>query len=124
MLALLVAVGGALGAAARYAADYAMRRRWATRFPIATVAINVTGSLLLGVLTGLTIRGLVHTGWGADAVVVAGTGFCGGYTTFSTATFESVQLLRSRCYRLAVLNTVASIGLTMLAAAAGIALTA
>ncbi len=120
MLALLVALGGALGAVARYTSDLAIRRRWATRFPIATVAINVTGSLLLGVLAGLTIHGFVHAGWGADAVTVAGTGFCGGYTTFSTATFESVQLLRLRRYRLAVLNTVASIGLTTLAAAVGI----
>lgn len=125
MLALLVALAGAGGAVARYGADWAVKRWRATQFPAATLTINVSGSLLLGVLTGLTVHHVVRGGGsGADAITVAGTGFCGGYTTFSTATFESVRLIQLRRYRLAAVNTVASIVLTTLAAALGLLITA
>lgn len=125
MLSLLIALAGAGGAGARYSADWAVKRWRTTQFPAATLLINVSGSLLLGVLTGLTVNHVVRGGGsGANAITVAGTGFCGGYTTFSTATFESVRLLQLRRYRLAALNTMGSIVLTTLAAAIGIALTA
>ena len=83
-------VAGGVGASTRMVADGAMRSRWPTSFPWATFAINVSGSFLLGVLTGLVL----HRHTGVDLRLVAGTGFCGGYTTFSTASFETVRLVQ------------------------------
>ncbi|MBC7638454.1 MAG: CrcB family protein [Rhodoferax sp.] len=113
---LLVAAAGGLGAAARFAVDSATRSRWATAFPWSTVAINVTGSLLLGLLTGLLVSdgaaGLVRT--------VLGTGFCGGYTTFSTASVETVRLLQLRRYAAAAGNAVGSLVLSVAAGGLGL----
>jgi CrcB protein len=125
VLTVLVSLAGAIGALARYSADYGIRRWRSTQFPVATLAINVTGSLVLGLLTGLTIHHFVGSGTtGADAVTIAGSGFCGGYTTFSAATFESVRLVQLRRYRLATLNTLGSVVLTTVAAAVGFLLSA
>ena len=85
--AAVVAAGG-VGAATRLVVDGALRTRRSAQFPWATLAINVSGSFVLGVLTGLVL----HRHTGADLRLVAGTGFCGGYTTFSTASFETVRL--------------------------------
>ena len=125
MLPVLIAVAGAIGAVARYVADTLLRRRWPGDFPWPTVLINVTGSLLLGVLTGLTVHHvLAGSGTGAQVVSIAGTGFCGGYTTFSAATFETLALLRLRRFGLAAGNALGSVVLTTLAAALGLAVTA
>ena len=115
-MALLVAAAGGLGAAARFAVDGATRSRWATAFPWSTVMVNVTGSLLLGVLTGL----LVTDGAPGLARTVLGTGFCGGYTTFSTASFENVRLLQLRRYAAAAGNAVGSLVLTVAAGGLGL----
>ena len=81
----LVALAGGLGAAARLALDGIIRTRVSSAFPWATIIINVTGSLLLGVLAGLAAGHLV-----SDAsYAIIGAGFLGGYTTFSTASFSS-----------------------------------
>lgn len=85
-----VGLAGALGAVARFWVDGALRARFATVIPVGTFAVNLSGSLVLGVLTGLV---LFH-GAPATLTVVAGSGFCGGYTTFSTASFEVVRLLQ------------------------------
>ena len=83
----LAALGGGLGAALRYAVDVAVSSRWRRTFPLGTFLINVTGSLLLGVLVGL--------GSGPAALALVGTGVLGGYTTFSTASVDAVRLVRS-----------------------------
>jgi CrcB protein len=114
-----VAVAGAAGALARFVVDGAVKARWATAFPAATLLINVTGSLLLGVLTGLA---LFH-GEPSSVKAIAGTGFCGGYTTFSTASFETIRLVQQGRGGLAALNAVGTLGLTVLAGAAGLVLT-
>ncbi|MFT4398393.1 fluoride efflux transporter FluC [Gordonia lacunae] len=88
MIAPAVMVAGALGAVTRFVVDGAVRRRWPTITPWGTFAINVSGSALLGVLAGLVVFHGVPHGWQS----VVGTGFCGGYTTFSTAAFETVRL--------------------------------
>lgn len=87
---LWVALAGSLGAVARFSVDGALRGRVASRVPAGTTVVNLTGSLLLGVLTGLV---MFHAAPSA-LTLVAGTGFCGGYTTFSTASFETVRLLQ------------------------------
>jgi len=88
-------------------------------FPLGTTTINVVGSLILGIITGLAAR---H-GLNALAAVVAGVGFCGGFTTFSTWTWETLALAEARANRLALVNVIGSLGLGLAAAAAGLALT-
>ncbi len=75
-----MAVAGGIGAAARYGVDVRLSPPTATRLPRATLAVNITGSLLLGLLVGLDA--------GPDVLTVLGTGFLGGYTTFSSASVE------------------------------------
>ena len=88
-----------------------------SNFPWSTFVINVSGSLLLGVVTGLI---LFHHD-PPDLKLVIGVGFCGGYTTFSTASFESVRLLQRRLYGAAFANVVGTMVVTMAAAAVGLA---
>ena len=79
--------------------------------------VNMSGSFLLGLLTGLV------TFAGAPAVlkVVLGTGFCGAYTTFSTFSFETVRLIEEREFYGAAINVFASLGVGVIAAGAGLA---
>ena len=104
MKVALVAVFGAAGALARYGIASAVGTR---SFPIATLAINVTGSFLLGVLIG--------SGPSAGARAALGVGFLGAFTTFSTFAVEADALERST----AVLYVVLSVGLGIAAAALG-----
>ena len=87
---LWVGLAGGLGGACRYLVDLRVVPRIIGGIPIGTLVVNVTGSLLFGLLTGLV---LFH-GAPTTVALVAGTGFCGGYTTFSAASFESVRHLR------------------------------
>lgn len=112
---LLVAVGGGVGAALRFLLDGLVKAR-VRRFPLGTLVINVSGSLVLGVLTGLGQAGTLPL----PAVAVLGTGMMGGYTTFSTASVETVQLLRSGKTRLAVLNGLGMLVVSVGAAALGL----
>jgi len=118
MIALLTFLAGASGAVTRFVVDAWTKRRWRSPFPLATVVINVTGSLLLGVLAGAV---LFH-GQSSTWQTVVGTGFCGGYTTFSTASFETVRLVEQGRRTLALLNAVGSLVLSVAACAAGFAL--
>ena len=109
---LLVALGGALGAPARYLAD-----RWVSArtdgFPWGTIAVNVVGSLLLGVLAAAASPSLLTLG---------GTGFCGALTTFSTFSYETVRLVEEGRSRAAVVNVALSLLVGLAACAAGYAL--
>jgi fluoride exporter len=111
-----VALAGGIGALTRFAADGAIRSRWPGPFPWATLAVNVSGSMVLGVLTGVV---LFHGG-SDDLRLIAGTGFCGGYTTFSAAAFETVRLAQRRRWPMAVAYLAATVGLTLGAAAVGL----
>ena len=75
----------------RFVVDGLVRTRLGARLPWGTAIINVSGSFLLGLLTGLATRGMPQ-----EVLVVAGTGLLGGYTTFSTASVETVRLLQQR----------------------------
>ncbi len=114
-----VGLAGSLGAAARFIADGTIRTRISTRAPMGTMAINVAGSLLLGVLTGLVV--FHHAS--STLTLVAGTGFCGGFTTFSTASFEAIRLIQQGELQAAALSTGVTVAGTLAAAAAGLALT-
>ena len=88
MIGLLAALAGGFGAVARFLIDRAVAARVRVGLPLGTIVINVTGSFLLGLVVG----------WlgGADPLrLVLGTGFLGGYTTFSTASVEGIRLALS-----------------------------
>jgi fluoride exporter len=114
---LLLALCGGLGAACRFALDGAVRSRRPSQFPWGILLINVLGSLFLGFLTGLVADG-ADMRWR----LVLGVGFCGGFTTFSTAMTDTVRLAREGAWRLAVGNLAANLAITVLAAALGVGL--
>ena len=116
MTALLVCLLGGVGAVVRFVVDGAVRQRWATAFPAGTVVVNVTGSLLAGLLSGAALAGAL----GGTASAAAVTGFCGGYTTFSTAMADTVCLARAGDGRRAVLNAVGTGLLTVVAVLGGL----
>jgi len=112
---LLVLVGAGVGAPSRWLLDQAIQDRRDTVFPLGTWTINVSGSLLLGAILGATAFGPGS----AQLVALAGTGFCGGFTTYSTFGFETVRLTEEGSYLEAGLNIVASLGFGLVAALAG-----
>lgn len=113
---LLVAVAGGVGAVSRFVLDGLIRSRIATLVPAGTFVINVSGSLLLGFVTGLVLIGAEPT----DFRVVLGTGFLGGYTTFSTAMIETVRLLQQRRWVAAGVNGIGMLLLGLGAAVLGV----
>lgn len=115
---LALSVAGGVGAILRFVLDGAVRARWPSGFPIGTAIINVSGSFVLGLLTGLGASGLMSHDW----VMIVGTGAMGGYTTFSTASIETVRLAQERRYGLATLNGVGVMLLALGAAWAGLTL--
>jgi CrcB protein len=80
-------------------------------FPLGTTVINVTGSFLLGLVTGLALTHGLPAEWRA----ILGTGSLGGFTTFSTASYETIRLAQQHRYRAALFN---GIGMLLLALAA------
>ncbi len=116
LIFVLVAVAGGLGAASRLLLDGIIRTRVSNTFPWATIIINVSGSLVLGVVAGLAAGHLVSDGWYA----VVGTGFLGGYTTFSTASFETVRLLQERKLLAGAANGLGVLATTTLVAGLGL----
>jgi fluoride exporter len=115
---LLVALGGALGAVARYLVDFWVESRGISRIPLGTVIVNVTGSFGLGMLVGV-LDLTTAPGWLGTFL---GAGFLAAYTTFSTWMFEAARLVQRRAYAAAALSLVGSIVAGVLAAAAGFAL--
>ena len=115
-LALAVAVAGAVGAVARYLVDGAVQDRTAGPFPFGTLTVNVVGSLILGFLAGYTLS---HTG-GRTAKTVVGAGFCGGLTTWSTASWETVRLAEEGATKTAVAFTAVNVVASFVVAAVGI----
>lgn len=103
---LLVALAGALGAVSRYALAGAVHRFTRTGFPVGTLAVNVIGCLLIGLLMHLVIdRQLL----GPAARMALGVGFLGGFTTFSAFGFETFELLRGGSFKLAAFNVVLNV---------------
>jgi CrcB protein len=113
---LIVAGGG--GAVLRYLVDRSVQRRVGTDFPLGILLVNVSGCLVLGILTGAAL----HHGLSAAGVTVAGTGLVGAYTTFSTFTFDTVRLAENQQWAYSILNVLVSVVVGVGAAAAGLAL--
>jgi CrcB protein len=114
-----IAVAGGAGAGARYLLDGWVQHRVDRPLPVGTFVINVSGSFVLGLLVGL----VVAHGLSPDARLIAGTGFFGGYTTFSTLAYETVRLAEDGSRRLALANVAVSVTAGIAAAAAGLLLT-
>jgi len=111
---------GAIGAPLRYLVDGFVSDRTEGAFPWGTFVVNVTGSLLLGALTGLVL----YHAFPKTPKVVLGTAFCGAYTTFSTFSLETVHLLEEGALAEALLNAAATTVTCAVAAALGLALAA
>ena len=116
LIFLLLAIAGGLGASVRFLFDGLLRTKLQTAYPWATTIINVSGSLVLGFLTGLTLTHLLPT----DLSVIIGTGFLGGYTTFSTASSETVQLIKQGRYGWSLASGFGMLVLAVGAAGAGL----
>ena len=113
-------IAAAIGAPARYLLDGLVQDRTGGEFPWGTCVINITGSFILGLLSGLAL----YHAFPNDARLVLGTGFCGAYTTFSTFTFETTRLAAEGVARAPLRNIVVNTAGALLAAAAGLALAA
>ena len=117
-IAFLVASG--VGAPARYLLDGWVQDHTSGAFPWGTFVVNITGCLLLGVLTGLVL----YHGTDPTTRTVLGIGALGAYTTFSTFTYETVQLAEEGALDEALRNAGANLLVGLAAASAGLALTA
>jgi len=118
VVTLLVTLAAGLGAVCRYLLDSAVQRRTHSPFPAGTLAVNLSGSFLLGLLVGLTS----HHGLPTSTTTVLGAGFAGGYTTLSTWAWESIALAERGARAAVLVNVVGSFALGMAAAAAGLGL--
>lgn len=104
-------LSGGLGAVARLLMEHGVRRQLAMTFPIGTVMVNISGALLLGLLTGLTPSHQV--------AILLGTGFLGAYTTFSGWMLETRSLAEQKHISHAAANIAVSVVIGLAAAAAG-----
>ncbi len=104
-------VGGGVGATLRFLVDGAVGRHAGRAFPFGTLVVNLSGAIVLGLLSGLA---LPH-----DISLIVGTGVVGSYTTFSTWMLETQRLAEERQNRYAAVNIIASVLLGLAAAALG-----
>jgi CrcB protein len=111
-----VALGGAIGSVARLAIGAAIQERAGLSFPLGTLIINVTGSLLLGFLVRIALDTPAVT---LPMRAFLTTGICGGYTTFSTFSYETAGLIDERAYGRAATYAAASVVLAIMATFAG-----
>ncbi|MGW1106063.1 fluoride efflux transporter CrcB [Streptomyces sp. NPDC002540] len=115
---LLVIIGAAVGAPLRYLTDRAVQSRHDTVFPWGTLAVNVSGSLVLGLLTGAATAGAATS----HLQLLLGTGLCGALTTYSTFSYETLRLAEDGARFYAAANILASVVAGLGAAFAGVSL--
>jgi CrcB protein len=118
MITLYVGVGSAIGGMARYLLGSFIQQRSGLDFPLGTLLINITGSFLLGFL----LRGaLSSAAISPERRALLTTGFCGGYTTFSTFSYDSFGLIENGEYRRAILYILLTLVVSLVATFAGVA---
>lgn len=117
MLAYLwIAMGGALGSVARYALNGVVSARFGETFPLGTLVVNVAGSFIIGALAALTMpEGRLSSEARAFATQFLMIGICGGFTTFSSFSLQTLNLLRDREWLYAGGNVLWSVVLCLLA---------
>jgi fluoride exporter len=118
MVGALVALAAGAGAVLRYLVDQVVQHRARGEFPYGTLVVNLSGSMLLGVTTGLAL----HHGLPPTPTLVIGTGFLGGYTTLSTWAWETLALAETGDLLEASVNIVGGFAAGLAAAAAGLGL--
>jgi CrcB protein len=117
MAYVIVTLGGGIGALARYWLSTWVLGALGAVFPWGTLAVNVIGSFIIGLVMILSIdRGMISP----EMRLLLTTGFCGGLTTFSTFSYETLTLLRSEQWLSAGANTLANLMLCLLATGLGI----
>lgn len=109
LLTVAISLAGGIGSALRHLSDNALPARTRARYPWGTTAVNLIGSFALGLLTGLTLTDT----WGSVITI----GLLGGYTTFSTASLETIRLLADRRYSTAALH---GFGMLLVCVTAGV----
>lgn len=116
---VMIAIGAAIGANLRYFVSLWAAQQWGATFPYGTMLINVSGSLVIGlVMAVLTTRVGISPLWRPLVV----TGLLGGFTTFSTFSYETYSQLVSGSWLAAAINVVGSVGLGLLGVILGVAL--
>lgn len=116
---VLISIGAVLGANARYWTSDWIAQRWGSAFPWGTLLINLTGSFILGFfITLATQRLLIDPRWR----ILLTVGFLGAYTTFSTYTYESIDLILKGQWALGLLNLFGSAVLGLAAVGLGVVL--
>ena len=122
---LLVALGSAAGGVARWSIGSWVQRLSGGAppavFPVGTLVVNATGSFVLGLLAAVLARS-GEAGRADLAWLLLGVGFCGGYTTFSTFSLDTVALLETRGWLVASANVVSSVAAGLVGVGAGLAL--
>lgn len=113
---LLVAIGGAIGAGGRYALGGWLQAQFGSGFPWGTFAVNVLGSLAIGVVLGLSQQGSLSPG----ASVFLAVGVLGGFTTFSSFSYETMQLLSAGAAGASLLNVFGQFAVSLGAVYAGL----
>ncbi len=116
----LVGLGGMVGSIARYVVAAVLARRMSVGFPYGTFTVNIVGCFLIGLILGILTRAGTLA---SDLRLLLVVGFCGGFTTFSSFTYEIIELVEANRVMLAILYVLFSILLGLLAAVAGLAMT-
>lgn len=113
---LWIAIGGAIGSVARYGIGGLVSDKYGTTFPWGTLVVNVSGSFVIGILAALTApEGKMTPQSRVFATQLLVTGICGGYTTFSSFSLQTLNLLRDREWFYAGGNVLLSVILCMIA---------
>jgi CrcB protein len=108
---LLVALGAGIGGGLRYYVSSVAYKYLPVYFPFGTLAVNVMGSIVLGILIfGLDERELLNQ----NLKLLLGVGFCGGFTTFSTFSLETINLMLDSEYLLMIINIVSNVLISVL----------
>src|SRR6266404_2237769 len=103
---LLVGAGGFIGSVSRYYSGQIFARYFSTALPIGTLLVNIAGCLLIGIIYGLSERSNILS---PEWRLFLATGFCGGFTTFSTFSIESISLIRDGQFFILSLYIAASV---------------
>ncbi len=115
---LLVGLGGAIGSIARYGTGVLVGRLWSTSFPLATMLVNITGSLIMGLFIGYLAR--TTPAWQADARLFVAVGILGGFTTLSSFSLDTVVLIERGEITQAAFYVLGSIVISVLALFGGL----